>query len=111
MPEVFKGRKGDYKIISTGKDSLVVKYLSGPWKNREVSMSKATHERMQENITIESKVPIVHKLDLWWDLFPSLYEENWYEGIESFKLLSTLELKYPEQAETIHQISIGIKED
>ena len=70
---VFPGRKGNYRVLSIGRDTLDVEYIDGEWKGTKVTMSKVTHNAMQLRMPIESQVLTSKKLDLWWEKFPSLY--------------------------------------
>jgi len=103
--EVFEGRKGKYKIINRSKQELLVEYLSGPWLGKKVTLSLATHNRIQENLKIEAKVQesesVEGLLDLWWDSYPTLYKRHWRGGISGQELLRTLEVSYPEESESI----------
>jgi len=108
--ELFRGRRGEYRIIEIKPpDKLVVEYVSGEWAGRTVTMSKELHDRIQYNIRMEEearKRKIEEErallLDIWWQLYPALYKAQWYEGITDRVLLERLEENYPEAAEVVH---------
>lgn len=112
MGQIYQGRKGEYTIIQDfpGKfPRILVEYVSGPWKGKQISMSKATHNKIQENIGVEKiveetleKQEIEDKLDLWFEKYPNLYKTMWYEGITGTVLLEKLENEYPDAGSNVN---------
>lgn len=104
----YKGRKGEYTIVREAPGQLLVKYLSGEWKNKEVWMAKTLHDRIQENIEVDKKIivdavrqDLTDKLDLWFEKYPALYTSLWQEAIHGETLLKKLEEEYPEAAANV----------
>ena len=106
---VYQGRQGEYIILREDLGKLTVKYVSGKWKDKEVTMSKALHNKIQENIEIVQTVAIRQevedlndKLDLWYQRYPALYSSLWKENIMGETLLEKLEEEYPDAASNIN---------
>ena len=106
---VYQGRHGEYIILQETPGKLLVRYISGEWKDRQVQMSKALHSKIQENIEVErlsaerlEKESVQDKLDMWWTKYPALYTSLWHENITGETLLEKLEEEYPDAAGNIN---------
>lgn len=105
-----KTAKGDFIVLRATPRGYLVQYTSGEWEGKFIQMPRAvgkqTHTMEGLKLSLEDKEAF---LDLFYDIYPEAFNNTFYEGITTSKMVTYLRDDYPAPFEMVLQKFYGGK--